>query len=140
VSIDGSGSLNVTGAKLVINKPGQTWGGTTGGVLISDSSAMAASTGYLVISGSNGQGVMALNNSHATVTGATVTGGSHGGLVAANLSSIDVSAGTNLTLVGGNSVDLFCDPNSTITGSANLSGVPTSQCANLLTGETVTLP
>jgi len=140
VSIDGSGSLNVTGAKLVINKPGQTWGGTTGGVLISDSSAMAASNGYLVITGSNGQGVMALNNSHATVTGATVTGGSHGGLVAANLSSIDVSAGTNLTLVGGNSVDLFCDPNSTITGSVNLSGVPTSQCANLLTGETVTLP
>jgi hypothetical protein len=86
------------------------------------------------------KGVMVLNNSHATVVGATVTGGSHGGLVAANLSSIDVSVGTTLTLVGGNSVDLFCDPGSTITGSANLSGVPTSQCTNLLTGETVTLP
>ncbi len=139
VTISGGGSLNVTGAKLVINKPGQTWGGTSGGVLISDSASLTTSNGYLVITGSNGQGVMALNNSHATVIGATVTGGSHGGLVAANLSSIDVSVGT-LTLVGGNSVDLFCDPDSTITGSANLSGVPTSQCTNLLAGETVALP
>jgi hypothetical protein len=140
VTIDTGGSLNVGSAKLVINKPGQTYGGTTGGVLISDGAAMNASNGNLVITSSNGQGVMALNNSHATLIGATVTRGSHGGLVAANLSSIDVSVGTTLTLVGGNSVDLFCDPGSTITGSANLSGVPTSQCTNLLTGETVTLP
>jgi hypothetical protein len=140
VTISEGGSLNVTGAKLVINKPGQTYGGTSGGVLISNGAAMTASNGYLVITGSNGQGVMVLDNSHATVIGATVTKGSHGGLVAANLSSIDVSAGTTLTLVGGNSVDLFCDPGSAITGSANLSGAPTSQCTNLLAGETVTLP
>jgi len=140
VAIDTGGSLNVGSAKLLINKPGQTYGGTTGGVLLSDGAAMSTSNGNLVITGSNGQGVMALNNSHATLIGATVTGGSHGGLVAANLSSIDVSAGTTLTLVGGNSVDLFCDPDSTITGSANLSGVPTSSCTNLLAGETVTLP
>jgi hypothetical protein len=139
VSIDTGGSLNVASARLVINKPGQSFGGTTGGVRISDGAAMTANTGSLVITGSNGQGVTALNNSHATVTGATVTGGSHGGLVVANLSSIDVSVGT-LTLVSGNSVDLFCDPGSTITGSANLSGVPTAQCTNLLVGETVTLP
>ncbi len=139
MTIDTGGSLNVASARLVINKPGQSWGGTTGGVLISDGAAMTANTGSLVITGSNGQGVTALNNSHATVTGATVTGGSHGGLVVANLSSIDVSVGT-LTLVSGNSVDLFCDAGSTITGSANLSGVPTSQCTNLLVGETVTLP
>jgi hypothetical protein len=140
VTIDGGGSLNVTGAKLLINKPGQTYGGTSGGVLISDGSSMITSNGDLVITGSNGQGVMALNNSHATLSGATITGGSHGGLVATNLSSIDVSAGTILTLVGGNSVDLFCDPGSTITGSVNLSGVPTAQCTNLLSGETVALP
>jgi hypothetical protein len=139
VTIDAGGSLNVGSAKLVINKPGQTYGGTTGGVLISDGAAMTASNGNLVITHSNGQGVMALNNSHATVIGATVTSG-HGGLVAANLSSIDVSVGTAPTLVVGNSVDLFCDPDSTITGSANLSGVPTAQCTNLLAGETVTLP
>lgn len=140
VSIDTGGSLNVGGARLLIKKPGQSWGGTTGGVLISDGAAMGASNGNLVITGSNGQGVVALNNSHATISGATITGGSHGGLVATNLSSIDVSAGTTLTLVGGNSVDLFCDPSSTITGSSNLSGVPISQCTNLLSGETVTLP
>jgi hypothetical protein len=140
VTIEGGGSLNLGSANLVINKPGQTYGGTSGGILISGGASLTTSNGNLVITGSKGQGVMALNNSHATVIGATVTGGSHGGLVAANLSSIDVSAGTTLTLVGGNSVDLFCDPNSTITGSVNLSGVPTAQCTNLLAGETVTLP
>jgi hypothetical protein len=140
VTIDTGGSLNVVSAKLVIHKPGQTYGGTTGGVLISDGAAMTASNGNLVITGSNGQGVMALNNSHATLSGARVTGGSHGGLVATNLSSIDVSAGTTLSVVGGNSVDLFCDPGSTITGSVNLSGVPSAQCTNLLSGETVALP
>jgi hypothetical protein len=140
VTIDTGGSLNVVSAKLVIHKPGQTYGGTTGGVLISDGAAMTASNGNLVITGSNGQGVMALNNSHATLSGTRVTGGSHGGLVATNLSSIDVSAGTSLSVVGGNSVDLFCDPGSTITGSVNLSGVPSAQCTNLLSGETVALP
>lgn len=140
VTVDAGGSLNVAGAKLLINKPGQTYGGYSGGVLLTDNSSMTAANGFLVITGSNGQGVMALDNSHATLIGATITGGSHGGLVATNLSSIDVSTGANLTLVGGNSVDLFCDPNSMITGSANLSGVPTSQCANLLAGETVVLP
>jgi hypothetical protein len=139
VTISGGGSLNVTGAKLVINKPGQTYGGTSGGVLISDDASLTSSNGYLVITGSKGQGVMVLNNSHATVIGATVTGSAHGGLVATNLSSIDVSVGT-LSLVSGNSVDLFCDPDSTITGTANLSGVPTAQCTNLLAGETVALP
>jgi hypothetical protein len=101
VTIDGGGSLNVTGAKLFIHKPGQTYGGTSGGVLISEGSSMITSNGDLVITGSNGKGVMARNNSHATLSGATITGGSHGGLVATNLSSIDVSTGTILTRVGG---------------------------------------
>ena len=139
VTISGGGSLNASTANLVIKKPGQSYGGTSGGVLISDDASLTATNGSLVITGSNGQGVMALNNSHATVIGATVTGGLHGGLVAANLSSIDVSVGT-LSLVSGNSVDLFCDPGSTITGTVNLSGVPTAQCTNLLAGETVALP
>jgi hypothetical protein len=140
VIIDTGGSLNVQAAKLVINKPGQTYGSTTGGVLISDGASLNAANGNLVITGSNGQGVMVLNNSHATVIGATITGGSHGGLVAANQSSIDVSAGTTLSVVSGNSADLFCDSDSTITGSSNLSGVHSSQCVNLLSTETATLP
>ncbi len=138
VTIDTGGSLNLV-SRLVINKPGQVWGGTTGVVLISDGAALNASNGSLVITGSNGQGVVILNNSHGTINGATVTGGSHGGLVVANQSNIDVSGG-NLTIIGGNSVDLFCDAGSMISGGANLAGVPTSQCANVLAGETVPLP
>jgi hypothetical protein len=133
VSIDG-GSLNLN-SKLVITNPGQSWGGTTAGVLVSDGATLNASNGNLVITGSHGQGIVVLNNSHANLTGATVTGSGHGGLVLSNLSSIDVSAGTTFTLIGGNSVDLFCDSGSMITGSLNLAGVPTRQCTNVLAEE-----
>ncbi len=122
VEVITGGSLNVTGAKLVINHAGQTWGGTTGGVLISDGAAMNAANGLLVINRSYGQGLMMLNNSYATVSGATITTGGHGGVVLANSSRIDVSAGNVLTLVGGNAVDIFCDAGSNVTGSVNLSG------------------
>jgi hypothetical protein len=83
---------------------------------------------------------MVLNNSHATVGVVRVSGASHGGLVAANSSSIDISGASGLSTVGGNSVDLFCDSSSWITGSANVSGVPTAQCTNLLATDTVALP
>ena len=140
VNVDSGSSLNILGAKLVINRPGQTFGGTTAGLLISDGSNLNAANGNLSITGSHGQGIMVLNNSHATVGVVTVSGGSHGGLVVANSSSIDVSGASGLSTVGGNSVDLFCDPASWITGSANISGVPTTQCTNLLATETVALP
>jgi hypothetical protein len=140
VNVDSGSSLNILGAKLVINRPGQTGGGTTAGLLISDGSNLNAANGNLSITGSHGQGIMVLNNSHATVGVVTVSGGSHGGLVAANSSSIDVSGASGLSTVGGNSVDLFCDAGSWITGSANVSGVPTIQCTNLLATETVALP
>src|SRR5579864_3936567 len=136
VALDGGSSLNVS-TKLQINQPGQFWGGTTAGVLVSNGSTLNASNTNLVIAGSHGQGIVVMNNSHATLTGATVTGGGHGGLVLANLSSIDVSGAGLLTLVGGNGVDLFCDSGSTITGSANFAGLPTSQCANVLAAEAV---
>jgi len=142
VSLGGGASLNIFSAKLVINNPGQPWGGTTGGIQVSDGSTLSAFNSNLVITGSHGQGIAVLNDSHATLVGATITGGGHGGLVVGNLSSIDVNGGNNnstQTLVGGNSVDLFCDAGSTITGSVNLAGVPTAQCANLL-GSEVTLP
>jgi hypothetical protein len=138
MTIDGGGSLNLN-AKLVIKNPGQSSGGTTAGVLVSDGATMTASNGNLVITGSHGQGIVVMNNSHATLTGVTVTGSVHGGLVLANLSSIDVSAGRDFTLIGGNSVDLFCDSGSMITGSVNLAGVPTRQCTNVLAAE-ATLP
>jgi len=140
VNVDSRSALNILAAKLVINKPGQTWGGTTAGLLISDGSNLNAATGNLSITGSHGQGIMVLNNSHATVGSVTVSGSSHGGLVAANLSSIDVTVASGLSTVGGNSVDLFCDSASWITGSANISGVPVTQCSNLLAAETAPLP
>lgn len=141
VALTDGAQLNVaTTAKLVINKPGQTWGGTTGGVLVSNGSSLDAASGNLAITGSYGDGILVVNNSHAIVGAFTVTGSGHGGLVAANLSSIDVDASTAPSLVGGNAVDLFCDSRSVITGTANLAGVPTSQCANLLATETVPLP
>jgi hypothetical protein len=143
VALSGRSSLNVNAGtpqatKLVINQPGQTYGGTTAGVLVSDGSVLEANSN-LVITGSHGQGVLVLNNSHATLQGVTVTGSGHGGLVAANLSSIDGSAGSIPSLIGGNGVDLFCDSDSTITGSANLASVNTTRCANLV-GVEVTLP
>jgi hypothetical protein len=137
VTLSGGASLNVFGAGLVIDKPGQSWGGTTGGVQVTDRSVLYAPNSNLSITGSHGQGIVVVNNSHATITGATITGSGHGGLVASNQSSIDVAAGTSgaLTLVGGSAVDLFCDANSTITGNTNLAGVPTAQCSSLLAAE-----
>lgn len=135
------GSLNVYSAKLIINKGGQVWGGTTAGVLLDEDAAMVSNNGYLSIAGSLGQGVVAMNNSHATLNGASVLGGSHGGLVAINNSSIDVGNSNNvLSSIGGNAVDLFCDSDSKISGTANIAGTPTAQCTNLLPGETVALP
>ena len=138
VQVDAGGSLNV-GARLVIDKAGQPWGGTSAGILLSNGSSMYATTGNLSITRSYGQGVVAMNNSHATISG-TVQGSGHGGLVATNLSSIDVATASTLSTVGGNGVDLFCDANSWVTGTANIAGVPIAQCTNLLPTETAALP
>ena len=138
VQVDEGSSLNI-GARLVIDKAGQTWGGTTGAVLVSNGSNMNASGGNLLITGSHGQGVVAMNNSHAKISG-TIQGSAHGGLVATSLSSIDVATTSTLSTIGPKGVDLFCDSNSWITGTANIAGTPKSQCTNLLTTETAALP
>jgi len=103
---------------------------------------MSASSGSLNITGSVGQGIVAMNNSHATLNGATISGGSHGGLLAINNSTIDVANTNNLlSTIGGNAVvDLFCDADSQIIGTTNIAGTPTTQCTNLLSTETVALP
>lgn len=135
------GSLNVYNSKLVLNKSGQSWGGNTAGVLLDEGAIMIADSGYLGITNSLGQGIVAMNNSHATLFGATISHGSHGGLVAINNSSIDLSTNnTPPSTISGNVVDLFCDSDSKITGTANIAGSPTAQCTNLLAGETVPLP
>ncbi|HKF01122.1 MAG TPA: right-handed parallel beta-helix repeat-containing protein [Candidatus Sulfotelmatobacter sp.] len=135
------GSLNIYSAKLVINKSGQSWGGTTAGVNLDEGATMLANSGLLSIAGSLGQGIVAMNNSHATLFGATITHGTHAGLVAINNSSIDLSINNSpLSTISGNAVDLFCDSDSKITGTANIAGSPTAQCTNLLSSETVALP
>ena len=135
------GSLNIYTAKLVSNNSGQSWGGTTAGVVLDEGAIMVANSGYLNITGSLGQGIVAMNNSHATLFGATIANGTHGGLVAINNSSIDLSVNnTPPSTIGGNAVDLFCDSDSKITGTVNISGSPTAQCRNLLSSETVSLP
>src|SRR5215472_9185718 len=135
------GSLNLYGAKLIINRSGQSWGGTTAGVLLDEGATMISNSGYLNLLGSLGQGIVAMNNSHATLFGATISNGTHGGLVAINNSSIDLSTNnTPPSTISGNAVDLFCDSNSMITGTANIAGSPTVQCTNLLSSETVPLP
>lgn len=135
------GSLNIYNAKLVSNNSGQSFGATTGGVVLDEGAIMVADSGYLSITGSLGQGIVAMNNSHATLFGATILHGTHGGLVAINNSSIDLSINnTPLSTISGNAVDLFCDSDSKITGTANIAGSPTAQCTNLLSSETVSLP
>jgi len=136
--VDGGSSLNISSANLRINNAGQPWGGNTGAVFITDGAVLSAGSG-LIVTNSQGQGVIVTNNSHATLTGSSITGGLHGGLVVANLSTIDNGSGA-FTLVSGNGTDLFCDSNSLVTGAANLSGASTVNCGNLQPGHTVPLP
>jgi len=138
VLVGSSSLLNLGDTKLRITNPGQPWGGNTGGVTVSDGGTLSAGAN-LVISGSQGQGVFVSNNSHASLAGSSITGSAHGGLVAANLSTVAV--GTNpLTQISGNGTDLFCDSKSLITGGAHIANATTVQCGNLLPGDTVPLP
>lgn len=134
---DGS-SLNVGNARLLISNAGQPWGGNTGAVFVTNGSTLDAGSN-VVVSNSQGQGVIVTNNSHATLAGSSITGSLHGGLVVANLSTIDNASGS-FTAVSGNATDLFCDSNSFITGTANLTGVSTVNCGNQLPNNTVPLP
>ena len=135
---DGS-SLSVDGAKLRITNAGQNWDRNTGGVKVSGGSTLNAGAS-LVVSGSQGQGVFVTNDSHASLIGSSITGSQHGGLVAVNLSTISAVDFAPATQVSGNSTDIFCDPNSMITGSTNISNASSVQCANFLPSDNVPLP
>ena len=140
VEAQGGSAIQVGDTKLQITNPGRLGGSDTGAVFVTDGSTLTDQGGHLLISGSKGQGLLVSNNSHATVSGSSVTGGAHGGLVVANLSTIEVQPGGALTLVGGNVLDLFCDSKSLISGTSNLAGVPTANCGSLLPGDTEPLP
>jgi len=134
------GTLGIGDTKLRITNAGQPFGGGSAAISASEDSTLGDGNGNLVISGSRGQGIFVSNNSHATLAGSSITGGSHGGLVAVNLSTISVEPGSSQTLVGGNLTDVFCDSRSLVTGATNFAGVPIVNCGNLLPGDTVPLP
>src|SRR5215469_1811085 len=46
---------------------------------------------------------------------------------------------STLATIGANSVDLFCDGNSWVAGTANIAGTLRTRCANLLTAEIAAL-
>jgi len=127
---DGS-SLNLNSAKLRISNPGQSWGGDTGGVLVTNGSTLTGGFN-LSVAGSQGQGVIVSNNSHAQFAGSSVTGSGHGGLVVLNLSTAGVDSSSPLTTISGNGTDLFCDSRSQIAGALNVANANTVQCNNIL--------
>jgi hypothetical protein len=140
VSVGSGGTLILSNAtRLLINNPGQPWGGDTAGVFVSDSGSLDAGPN-LVVSGSHGHGVLVKNNSHASLAGSSITGSSHGGLVVVNQSTIKVGWNDPLTQISGNGTDLFCDSRSLITGGANIANAATVQCSNLLPGDYENLP
>jgi hypothetical protein len=135
---DGS-SLNLESAKLRINNAGQPWGGDTAAVFVTNGSTLNAGAN-LVASGSQGQGVLVTNNSHAELAGSSITGSGHGGLVVLNLSTAGVDFSNPLTVIGGNGTDLFCDSKSQIAGGVNIANASTVQCNNLLPDKYENLP
>jgi hypothetical protein len=133
-------TLGLGDTKLQIRKAGQAFGGSSAAISASEDSTVSDGNGNLVITGSQGQGLFVSNNSHASLGGSSITGGNHGGLVVTNLSSVSLLSNGFQTLFGGNATDVFCDSNSLITGTARFAGVPITNCANLLSGDTVPLP
>ena len=137
--VSGSSSLNLGSAKLRISNAGQSWGGDTGAVFVTNGSTLNAGSS-LIISGSQGQGVIVSNGSHAQLAGSSITGGAHGGLVVVNMSTAGVDSSNPLTVISGNGTDLFCDSRSQIAGGVNIANSTVVQCNNLLPGTYENLP
>ena len=139
VSDGASLNLGVGSAKLRISNAGQWWGGDTGAVFVTNGSTLNAGSN-LIISGSQGQGVVVSNGSHAQFAGSSITGGSHGGLVVVNMSTAGVDSSSPLTVISGNGTDLFCDSKSQIAGGLNIANSTVVQCNNFLSGAYENLP
>jgi hypothetical protein len=135
---DGS-SLNLGSAKLRISNAGQPWGGDSGAVFVTNGSTLNGGPN-LVVSGSQGQGVIVSNNSHAQLAGSSITGGGHGGLVVVNLSTAGVDSSNPLSVISGNGTDLFCDSKSQIAGVLNVANASTVQCTNIVPDKYEALP
>jgi hypothetical protein len=137
--VSDSSSLNVYNAKLRITNAGQAWGGDTGGILVTNGSTLFAGSS-LIVSGSQSQGVVVSNNSHAEFSGSSITGSARGGLVVANLSTATADSNNPLTVIGSNGTDLFCDSRSQIAGTLNMANVNVVSCNNLLPDTYQSLP
>jgi len=140
--VSDSSSLNLGSAKLRISDAGQPYGGDTGAVFITNGSTLNANAN-LVVSNSKGQGVIVSNDSHARLSGSSITGGAHGGLVVTNLSTASVDFnffGNPSTTITANGTDVFCDSKSRITGGANIANAITVNCSRLLPGSYENLP
>ena len=129
--VGNTGSLNLSSAKLRISNAGQPWGGDTGAVFVNNGSTLNAGSS-LIVTGSQGQGVIVTNNSHAQLSGSSITGSAHGGLVVVNMSTASVDSSNPLTVISGNGTDLFCDSKSQIAGGLNIANAAVVQCNNLL--------
>jgi hypothetical protein len=139
VLVSDSSSLNLGPPKLRITNAGQPWGGDTGAVLVTSGSTLNAGSS-LIVSGSQSQGVVVANNSHAELGGSSITGSSRGGLVVVNLSTATADATNPLTVIGTNGTDLFCDSKSQIAGVLSIANVAVVNCKNLLPGPYQSLP
>lgn len=133
-------ALNIGDTRLRILNAGQPGGGNNAAVWISEVSTLGDPNGNLVIVGSRSQGLLVSNNSHASLAGSSITGSGRGGLVVTNLSTIAVRTYGTLTQVSGNQTDLYCDPQSLITGTTGITGVGTITCNNLVPGDWIPLP
>ena len=137
--VSDSSSLNLNSAKLRISNAGKPWGGDTGAVFVTNGSTLFAGSN-LIVSGSQGQGVIVNNNSHAELAGSSITGGAHGGLVVLNLSTVGIDSSNPLTTISANGTDFFCDSKSQIAGALNVTNASTVQCSNMLPGTYEGLP
>lgn len=142
---DGS-SLNISSAGLRINNAGRPYGSDTGAVFVTNGSVLDAGPSggpNLVITNSQGQGVIVSNDSHARLSGSSITAGAHGGLVVTNLSTASVDFnffGNPSTTITANGTDVFCDSKSRITGGANIANAVTVSCNDLVPGTYENLP
>jgi len=137
--VGATGSLNLNSAKLRISNAGRPWGGDTGAVFVNNGSTLNAGSN-LIVTGSRGQGVIVTNNSHAQLSGSSITGSAHGGLVVVNISTASVDTSNPLTVISGNGTDLLCDSKSQIAGGLNIANAAIVQCNNLLPNTYENLP
>jgi hypothetical protein len=93
------------------------------------------------VSNNDGQGILAINNSNVLLNGPNVevANNSLNGVVAINSSVVEFRRTmTGLVIVTGSvaAFDIFCDTDSLVRGTSNVTGAANVSCANSLLGQT----